>query len=241
MTPAALVTGASTGIGYAIAEMLLKDGHDVTICGRDPERLAAAEARLRPWGDVHAVAADVTDHADIRRLVGEHAARYGRLDVLVNNAGVVTVGPVSTAPIDQLDHAIASNVRAHWLVIAETIPLLTEAGREHGRALVVNTSSILGRYPQPNTPAYSASKAALIALSHAVQQELAESGVRVTTLAPAFVATPMTSGIPHLRNEDLIAPADLAEAVRFLTRLSPNAVVPEIQLFGSRDRLLRAL
>lgn len=241
MTPAALVTGASTGIGLAVAEMLLKDGHDVTICGRDPERLAAAGERLHPWGSVHPVTADVTEQDDVSRLVAEHATRFGRLDVLVNNAGAAAVGPVSSAPIEQLDQAIAANVRAHWLVTAEAIPLLTAAGKEHGRALVVNTSSILGRYPQPHTPAYSASKAALTALSQSAQQELAASGVRVTSLAPGFVATPMTSGIPHLRSEELIEPGDLAEAVRFLTRLGPNAVVPEIQMLGIRDRLLRAL
>ena len=118
--------------------------------------------------------------------------------------------------------------------------MLKLAGGEHGRALVVNTSSILGRYARANTPAYSSSKAALFALSQSVQQELADSGVRVTTLAPAFVATPMTAAIPHLKPEELIEPQDLAEAVRFLTRLGPNAVVPEIQFLGVRDRLLPA-
>ena len=238
---AALITGGSTGIGLAIAETLLKDGHGVTICARNPERLTAAAGQLRRWGDVHTVQADVTDQAAVRRLVTEHEQRFGRLDVLVNNAGAVVVGPLSSAPVEQLDHALAANLRAHWLVTAEAIPLLTAAGEEHRRALVVNTSSILGRYAQPSTPAYSASKAALFALSQAVQLELAGSGVRATTLAPAFVATPMTDAIPHLDSAQLIEPQDLAEAVRFLTRLGPNTVVPEIQLLGVRDRLLSAL
>ena len=92
---AALVTGASSGIGLSVTETLLKDGHAVTICGRDPERLATAAERLRPWGDLQSVTADVTDPDDVRRLVAEHEARFGRLDVLVNNAGAAVAGPLA--------------------------------------------------------------------------------------------------------------------------------------------------
>jgi NAD(P)-dependent dehydrogenase (short-subunit alcohol dehydrogenase family) len=169
-----------------------------------------------------------------------HEQRFGRLDVLVNNAGALLPGPLTAVPVPQLDSQLASNLRSAWLVTAAAVPLLQAAGGEHGRALIVNTSSIVGRYPQPRAAAYSASKAALFALSQSTQQELAASGVRVTTLAPAFVATPMTEPLP-LDPEDLIGPEDVAEAVRFLTRRSARVVIPELQMLRPADRLLAAM
>lgn len=236
---AALVTGASTGIGHAIARALLEDGYGVTICSRTAERLDAAAAELSAHGDVYAVRADVSDADQVNNLIAAHRQRFGRLDVLVNNAGTAVGGPLSAAPVEHLDAQIASNLRSNWLVTAAAIPLLEAAGRGHGRALVVTSSSILGRYGQARTPAYSASKAALFALSQSVHQELAGSGVRVTTLAPAYVETPMTEPLP-LDRETLIRPEDVAEAVRFLTRLSANCAVPEIQMLRREDRFLTA-
>lgn len=237
---AALVTGASTGIGRAIAHTLLEDGYAVTICSRTPERIEAAGTELAAVGEVNVIAADVSRAEDVQRLVAGHEERFGRLDVLVNNAGTVVAGALSAAPVEELDASMAANVRSNWLVTAAAIPMLKAAGEEHGQALLVTTSSILGRYGQWFVPAYSASKAALFALSQAVQQELADSGVRVTTLAPAYVATPMTEPLQHLDRDKLIRPEDVAEAVRFLTRLSRNCVVPEIQMLRPEDHLLSA-
>jgi NAD(P)-dependent dehydrogenase (short-subunit alcohol dehydrogenase family) len=236
----ALVTGASTGIGYAIAGALLDDGYAVTICARTPERLEVAAANLRKRGEVLAVPADVTAEDDVTELVGSHERRFGRLDVLANNAGIGAIGALSQTPSAELDRLIAANVRSTWLVSAAALPLLRAAGAEHGRALVVTTSSILGRFPQAWSPAYSASKAAQQAVSQSLQHELAATGVRVTTLAPSYVATPMTEPLTHLERNQMITAEDVAEAVRFLTRLSPNCVVPEIQLLRPSDHLLPA-
>lgn len=237
---AALVTGASTGIGREIARMLLEEGYGVTICGRTAEKLQTAANGLSALGEVEAVTADVSDSDAVSRLIDAHARRFDRLDVLVNNAGIALVGALSSTSVEQLDQAISANLRSSWLVTAAAIPLLKDAGLEHRRALIVNTASILGRYAQPFLAAYSASKAALFALSQSVQQELADSGVRVTTLAPAYVATPMTERLEHLKQDELIRPADVAEAVRFLTRTSANCAVPEIQMLRPVDRLLAA-
>jgi NAD(P)-dependent dehydrogenase (short-subunit alcohol dehydrogenase family) len=239
-THAALVTGASTGIGHAIAQTLLEDGYGVTICSRTPERIEAAAAELAAHGDVLAVTADVSDEADVARLLDAHEQRFGRLDVLVNNAGAGAAGPLTQTPVAQLDATLASNVRSAWLVSAAATPLLRAAGAEHGRALIATTASVLGRYAQAWSPAYSASKAALFALSQSLQHELAGAGVRATVIAPAYVATPMTAPLERLNPDDLITPQDVAEVVRFLTRLSRTATVPEVQLLGPSDHLLAA-
>lgn len=236
----ALITGGTSGIGLAVARALLDDGYGVTICSRSTERVANAQADLVAHGQVHPVVADVSLSHDVDHLLTEHTDRFGRLDVLVNNAGSATIGTVTTAPVDQLDESIASHVRSNWLVTAAASPLLRKAGEEHGRAVVVTISSVLGRYGQSITAAYSTAKAALFALSQAVHDELAAHGVRATVIAPAYVATPMTEPLTHLDRDGMILPDDIAEAVRFLTRLSPTAAVPEIQVLRSTDRLLTA-
>jgi NAD(P)-dependent dehydrogenase (short-subunit alcohol dehydrogenase family) len=233
-----LVTGGSSGIGLAVARALLEDGYGVTICSRNAERVETAGAELGSAGEVHGVVADVSVRADVERLVGAHTERFGRLDVLVNNAGTVALGSVGGTPVEQLDEAFAGNVRSTWLMSASAGPLLRAAGEEHGQAVLVTVSSILGRYGQSITAAYSASKAALFALTQAIHHELVGSGVRATTLAPAFVATPMTEPLAHLDRDGMIRPEDVAETVRYLTRLSPTCSVPEIRLYRPVDHLL---
>jgi NAD(P)-dependent dehydrogenase (short-subunit alcohol dehydrogenase family) len=235
---AALVTGGSSGIGLAVARILIDDGFGVTICARTAERLAEAEAELASHGDVHAVVADVADEIAVDRLIQSHQERFDRLDLLVNNAGSVTIGTVSTGGVAPLDDQLASNVRPAWMVTAASTPLLKKAGAEHGQATVVTVSSILGRYGQAIMAAYSTSKAALFALTQAIHDELAASGVRATTVAPAYVATPMTEPLAHLDRDGMIRPEDVAETVRYLARLGRTCVVPEIHLLRPVDRLL---
>src|SRR6202165_123813 len=140
---AAIVTGASSGIGLAIARMLGEEGFGITMAARRPEKLDGAVAELSEAGfDVHAVAANVAEEAEIQKVVATHRDRYGRLDVLVNNAGVgvgATLGEIQTKRLDmQLD----INLRSIVLFYRECLPMLQAAGAEHHNALVVNTSSI---------------------------------------------------------------------------------------------------
>src|SRR5215218_2543634 len=132
---AALVTGASSGIGLAIARALGEDEYDVTVSARRPEKLEAAVAGLRADGlDVHSVAANVANEEELVGLVGSHRERFGRLDVLVNNAGVgigQTVGDLVTKHIDM---QLAVNLRAAIIATREATPLLREAGAAHGKA-----------------------------------------------------------------------------------------------------------
>lgn len=236
---AALVTGGSSGIGLAVARTLLDDGNDVTICGRDSGRLDEAAALLASHGEVQAVVADVTDQVSVDRLVRLHRERFGRLDTLISAAGAVGLGGVTSSPVEDLDSMFSANVRSSWMVVRAAHELLRAAGQEHGRAVVVTVGSVLGRHGNALTAAYSTTKAALFGFSQALHDELAESGVRVTTIAPAFVATPMTEPLADLDRAAMIRPDDVGEAVRFLTRLSSSCSIPEIMMLRTEDRFLR--
>ena len=218
MAKAALVTGGSSGIGLAIARMLREEGHDLTLAARRPNKLEAAAAEL----DAYSVAANVADEDDCVRLVAAHRERFGRLDVLVNSAGVGIAGRIGELSTKHWDLQLDVNLRGAFIVTREALPLLEES---HG--LVVNLASIAGTIPTPGLAAYGASKAALISLTRSFNAEMEKSGVRATAICPGFVDTPMAewSGIPSY---EMIRPEDCAETVRMLLRLSAPARIPQI-------------
>ena len=233
---AALVTGGSSGIGLAIARALGEDGFGVTIAARRPEKLEQAAADLRAAGlDVHHVVANMREEEDIRRMVAEHRERFGRLDVLVNNAGLGIGGFTEGFETKKLDMQLDVNLRAVYLVTRESVPLLKEAGKDGG-ALLVNTASIAAKRPQGFLAVYSATKAAVVALTEAWNNELSLEGVRCTAICPAFVDTAMTewakSEVPA---DQMIRPEDVAEVVRCLLRLSPACVIPEVMMVRPSD------
>ena len=233
---AALITGGSSGIGLAVARALGQDGYGVTVSARRPDKLEQAAAQLREEGiDVLSVPANVADEDDIKRMVAAHEERFGRLDVLMNNAGVGIGGAIADAETKKLDMQIAVNLRAVYLVTREAIPMLKAAGADGG-SLIVNTASIAGKRPQGWLAAYSATKAAVIALNEATAKELAADGVRCTAICPGFVDTAMTEWI---RNEvppsEMIQPEDVAEVVRCVLRLSPACIVPEVMMVRPQE------
>lgn len=228
---AAIVTGASSGIGLAIARMLGEEGYGVTLAARRPEKLAAAAQELRDAGfDVQDVAGPLSDEAAVQAVVAAHEQRYGRLDVLVNNAGVGIGAAVADIDTKKLDMQLDVNVRAMVLFYRECAGLLRAAGSEHRGALVVNTSSISGKRGQPWLSVYSATKAAVIGFTEAMNKELNGDGIKSTALCPAFVDTPMTdfAKAGGVAAEAMIRPEDISESVRFLLKLSPACIVPEI-------------
>jgi NAD(P)-dependent dehydrogenase (short-subunit alcohol dehydrogenase family) len=227
---AALVTGGSSGIGLAIARALGEDGYGVTISARRPEKLEAAADELAGAGlDVHHVAAQMTEESEIEGLFASHAERFGRLDVLVNNAGVGIGEAMEQITAKKLDIQIGANLRGLILATRQGLPLLREAGAEHGKALIVNTASIAGKTGQAWLSVYSATKAGVIGFSQATQKECDGQGIQVTALCPGFVDTPMTEFVrEHVAQEEMIRPQDIAEAVRFLLRTSPACLVPEV-------------
>ena len=236
---AALITGGSSGIGLAIARALAEDGYGVTVSARRPEKLEAAVAGLTDDGlDVHAVAANVVNEEEIVAMVDAHRERYGRLDVLVNNAGLGVGASIDEYETKALDMQLAVNVRSYVLATREAAGMLKEAGGEHGKALIVNTASIAGKSGQAWISVYSATKFAVVGFSQAMQKELGQHGIQVTALCPGFVDTPMTEWARgHVKQEEMIRPEDIAEGVRLLLRVSPNCVIPEI-VFARPNELL---
>jgi NAD(P)-dependent dehydrogenase (short-subunit alcohol dehydrogenase family) len=227
---AALVTGASSGIGLAIAEVLGETGHGLTVAARRPEKLAGAVEQLRGKGyEVEEVAANLTAEEDVQRVVAAHRERFGRLDVLVNSAGVGIGAPVADIQTKRADMQLDLNLRAIVLFYRECADLLRAAGAEHRNALVVNLSSISGKAGQPWLSVYSATKAAVVGWTQAMNKELNGEGIKSVALCPGFVDTPMTEFIrEQVKQEDMIQTADIAASVRFVLDLSPACVVPEI-------------
>jgi NAD(P)-dependent dehydrogenase (short-subunit alcohol dehydrogenase family) len=220
MAGAALVTGGSSGIGLAIARALQEEGFDLTLVSRRPEKIEAAAAELGAFG----IAANVADEEDCARIVAEHRDRYGRLDMLVNSAGVGIGGRVEDLPAKHLDLQLGVNLRGLFLVTQAAIPLLRES-----RGWIVNLASIAGTVPTPGLATYGATKAAVVALTRSLNAELDADGVRAIALCPGFVDTPMAqwSGIEP---EEMIRPEDCAEVVRMCLRLSPNVRIPQVVL-----------
>jgi NAD(P)-dependent dehydrogenase (short-subunit alcohol dehydrogenase family) len=215
---AALVTGGSSGIGLAIARMLRGERFQLTVASRTRAKIDAAAAEL----GAHGVAADVSREEDCVRLVREHGERWGRLDLLVNSAGVGIAGRIDELATKSLDLQLAVNLRGLMLVTREALPLLRAS-----RGLVVNLASVAGTAPAPELPVYGAVKAGVIAFTRSLNAAEEEHGVRATALSPAFVDTPMAS-YAGLDADEMIRPEDCAEIVRMLLRLGPRARLPQI-------------
>ena len=218
MARAALITGGSSGIGLAIARALKDDGFELTLAARTSEKVEAAASDLGAFG----VIANVADPDDCARLVDEHREHHGRLDVLVNSAGVGIAGTVDQLSAKQLSVQLDVNLRGLMLVTAAALPLLREA-----RGLIVNLASIAGTMGTPLLPAYGAAKAGVIQFTNSLNRGEQEHGVRATAISPGFVDTPMTDWNP-VPKEEMIRPEDCAEVVRMLLRLSQYAAVPHV-------------
>ena len=180
----ALVTGASRGIGRAIAGALAGAGYAVGICARSPE-IAQVAADLRGEGAAEAWQLDVTDTLGVRRFVDEAAERFGRIDVLVNNAAVNRAGFIREADPSEVDAMLAVNVRAPLVAMQAVVPHMVASGG--GR--IVNIASWVARSPRPGFVAYSASKAALVALTRGAALEFADDGITVNAVCPGNVLT----------------------------------------------------
>jgi NAD(P)-dependent dehydrogenase (short-subunit alcohol dehydrogenase family) len=235
---AALITGGSSGIGLAIAKMLGEEGYGVTISARKPDKLEAAAEGLRGEGleELQSVPANMSDEGDIKAVAEQHRERFGRCDVLVNNAGLGIGGAIADAETKKLDLQLDVNLRAVYLMTRECIPMLKEAGGEHGKALIVNTASIAGKFGQGWLAAYSATKFGVVGLTQAMHRELSNEGVAATALCPGFVDTNMTEWVrDEVGREKMIQPEDIAGAVRYLLHTSPYCIVPEIQFIRPGD------
>jgi NAD(P)-dependent dehydrogenase (short-subunit alcohol dehydrogenase family) len=227
---AAIVTGASRGIGLALAETLADEGYDLTVAARTPATIEQAAEHLRGSGvAVEFAAGNLADETLIKDIVARHRARYGRLDVLVNSAGVGFGAGAGEHQTKHIDLQLDLNVRSIVLFYRETVDLLRAAGGEHRSALVVNLASLAGKSPPAWLSVYGATKAAVVAYTQSMNKELAADGVRSSAFCPGFVDTDMTEFIRgQVPREEMIRTSDIAAALRFLLHLSPGCLVPEI-------------
>lgn len=229
----ALVTGAGSGIGRAVATRLASLGCTVTLVGRTQQKLdetaalcndAAREAGHDTTAVTHTC--DLTSEASILGLVAT-VAEEGGLDILVNNAGIVQAGPLEGIPTEQFDAVMATNVRAPFILMRETLPLL----RASKAAEIVNVCSVVAHAGYPNQSAYVASKHALYGMSKSFAAEVYDEGIRVHVISPGGVLTDMVAiARPDLTGTPMIVPDDMADAVEYLLCHRTDAVCDEIRL-----------
>ncbi len=182
-----LVTGGSSGIGYATAKAFLEEGAKVAISGRDAARLARAEKELARLGTVLAVRGDMAKAADAKRFVSEATRRLGPVDVLVNNAGIYINKPVEAFTEREYDEIMGVNMKGTFLCTKFVIPGMVR--RKHGA--IVNVASDSGLVGAAGSSVYCASKGAMVLFTKAVALDHAKDGIRVNVICPGEVVTPM--------------------------------------------------
>ncbi|MBI4342464.1 MAG: SDR family oxidoreductase [Candidatus Omnitrophica bacterium] len=224
----ALVVGGSGDIGREVASRLGQLGYRLAITGRTEPRLEEAVGKLREFGaDVRGFLCDLTDEEAIAGLFDELGEAYGRLDVLINAAGTAQPRLLIKADRSHFEETLRVNLVGPALVARHGLMLMRKAGR----GTIINITSLGGRQGRKGFAAYCASKGALIALSDSLREEAAKFGVRVASVCPDKVDTRMHGDDPE--RSGMIRPADVAEAVVFLLRLSPAAVVREVRIYNT--------
>jgi 3-oxoacyl-[acyl-carrier protein] reductase len=227
MNRTCLVTGATRGIGFAVAAKLLAAGDRVAITGTSGDGVAEAEQRLsdgRGAGAVTGLVCDVRDPAAVERAVREAVAQFGGLDVLVNNAGVGVGGPVSDMTYDEWNRIIDTNLTGVFHCSKACIPHL----RARGGGWIINVSSLASKNPFVGGGAYCASKTALNALSEVMMQELRYDNIRVSYVLPGSVATEFSgrtggSGVDWKLHAEDVARV-IVELLEFPARSLPSRI-----------------
>ncbi len=221
----AIVTGGNSGIGAAIAGALAGEGVRTVIAGRreDKNNAIARQLQEQHGTDTLAVTTDVSREDDCERLVQSTVERFGRLDVLVNNAGIGTHGAIEQTASDDFDRVLKTNLYGTFWCSRAAFRVMRDQG---GAGAIINISSLAGVDAWRGTGPYSASKYGIMGLTKALADEGADHGIRCAAICPAMVATPM-SGVA---GDDYLQPADIADTVLWLLRLSPAAWPTEVVL-----------
>ena len=222
----ALVTGASRGIGLAIARRLGELGARLSLCARDSARLESATAALRNEGfQTLAMAADVTHANEIQTLVDRTHRELGPIDILINNAGIGRFGPAHQMSEADWDAVLDTNLKSVFLVTRAVAPEMIERKRGH----IVNISSLAGKNAFANGGIYCASKWGLMGLTACMAEDLRAHNIRVSAICPGSVATDFS---PHTGRDTskLLQPDDVAHAVATLVTQAPQSFISEIDL-----------
>jgi len=230
----AVVTGASKGIGFAVAEALLTQGASVVLCGRSGEHVQNAVQRLQksaPAGKVAGETADVSQSEDVSRLFRFADERLGGLDILVNNAGVGLFHAVGELTVEEWDRVIATNLSGAFYCSRQAI---LRFERSRGGGSIINISSLAGRNPFAGGAAYNASKFGLNALSEATMLDHRYDNVRVSYVMPGSVDTEFSGEAVRERSSWKIAPEDIAEIVLGILRMPARTLISRVEVRPSR-------
>lgn len=220
----ALITGASRGIGLAVAQRLGQLGARVAICARDQDSLDAACVRLRDEAiEAFAVSADVSRNDQVSSLVEKSLARFGAIDFLVNNAGIGRFGPVQEFSEGDWDMVLDTNLKGVFLMTRAVAPSMISRRSGH----IVNISSLAGKNFFPGGSLYCASKWGLLGLTYCMGEDLRSHGIRVTAVCPGSVATDF--GHPSSKNvHKMLQPHDVAHAVEMVITAEPQSFISEV-------------
>ena len=237
---AALVTGASSGIGEATARALAAQGAAVALAARRKDRLDALALEIEQGGGrALAIECDVTDQDQARALVARTVEELGRLDTVVNNAGVMLLGPIVDAPVQEWDRMVALNLQGLLYVAHAALPHLLAAAGDDPRhvADLVNISSVAGRVTRSGSGVYNLTKHGVGAFSESLRQEVTSRHVRVSLVEPGAVATELTD---HLRPEimellkgrfgdmERLEASDIADAIEYIVTRPRHVAINEV-------------
>lgn len=223
-----IITGASRGIGRAIAVTLARVGAKVVLAARSEKPLKELAAEIEEkGGQAIAVPTDVSHIPDLGKLVKKTIDEFGKITVLINNAGVGIYGPAEECTTEEWDAIMKINARAPFLLCRDCVPLM----RRNGGGFIINIASVVGVKGYRNQSLYSASKHALMGFSKVLAQEVQEDNIRVHTLCFGGVETDMVQQArPDLDPKDLMKPDEIARAILFLLTFRGNAVIDNLQL-----------
>ncbi|MCF7929873.1 MAG: SDR family oxidoreductase [Spirochaetales bacterium] len=224
-----LITGASRGIGYTIAETLAEQGMRLMLTARNAERLEKAASGLKKAGarQVEIVAADLADPQTPEKIIREIEDRYGSLDVLINNAGLPVVKSFEDTSFEDWEQSMAVNARAPYFLCRNALPLL----RNSQMPTIVQIASVVAHKGYTDQSVYSASKHALLGFSKSLAREVQDEDIRVHVLQPGAVATEMVAKMrPDIDPKELIQPKDLADMILFLLTHRGSGVFEDVKV-----------
>jgi len=218
----AIVTGASSGIGAAIAEALAAEGANVVLAARRIEKLSELEKAIKSaGGQALAVETDIADQAAVEKLVKQASERFDQVDILVNNAGLMLSATVRSGAVTEWEQMLDVNVKGVLYGVNAVLPAMVAQKAGH----IVNIASVSGLEVSKNSTVYSATKFAVRALSMGLEKELAQTGVRVTNISPGMVDTPLSTAVTERKK---LEAADIAKSVVYAVTQPDYVNVNEI-------------
>ncbi|WP_246944194.1 SDR family oxidoreductase [Bacillus pinisoli] len=226
-----IITGAKRGIGKATATLLASEGACVWITSRQVQ--SPHEYPVAQPGEVQEVFLDVTDEKSVVTLFEKALSTFGKVDALINNAGIGIFKPVEETTLYEWQNVINTNLTGVFLCCREAFALM----KHQGGGRIINISSISGYIPLANNGVYGASKHAINGLSQILNEEGKHENIRVSIVSPGAVLTEMTANIEGLRSEDMLNPEDVAESILDIVRRPLHVRIDEVKIFPSKGVL----